>query len=175
MGNPQNDRKRRIKEAKAKKKMEDFDVPVTPMLDMAFQLLTFFILTYNPAPTEGQFSMDLLPAAPATDFRANDSADPAEGNDALPAALRTLPTTLRADEGGSLGTVSIGEQDVEGMPALRKELAAILNDPTLPFDQALIKVDPNLRYSELVQVIDVFSSLKVTKISFVELGPDGAP
>jgi biopolymer transport protein ExbD len=58
------------------------------------------------------------------------------------------------------------------MEALKKELKAILEDPTLPFDQALIKVDPDLRYSELMQVIDVFSSLKVTKISFAELTPD---
>lgn len=117
--------------------------------------------------------MSLLPAAPATDFRAASSSEPVAANDSLPASLRTLPTTLRSTDEGSLGRVSIGEQDVEGMPALKAELAAILNDPTLPFDQALIKVDPNLRYSELVQVIDVFSSLKVTKISFVELGPEG--
>ena len=25
-------------------------MPITPMLDMAFQLLTFFVLTYKPAP-----------------------------------------------------------------------------------------------------------------------------
>ena len=36
------------------------------MLDMAFQLLTFFVLTYHPAPQEGQFVMTLLPAQPAT-------------------------------------------------------------------------------------------------------------
>jgi hypothetical protein len=60
------------------------------------------------------------------------------------------------------------------MAALKRELRTILEDPTLPFDQALIKVDPNLKYSELMQVIDVFSSLKITKISFSELGPGDA-
>lgn len=36
-------------------------LPITPMLDMAFQLLMFFIFTYNPSALEGQ--MDLaLPA-----------------------------------------------------------------------------------------------------------------
>jgi biopolymer transport protein ExbD len=150
---------------------EEVNVPITPMLDMAFQLLTFFILTYKPAPAEGQFSMNLLPAAPATDFRAQTAAEPA-ANDNVPAALRTLPTVLRAGEGGRLGRVSLGEQEVQGMAALKRELNAILKDPTLPFDQALIKVDPNLKYSELMQVIDVFSSLKLTKISFSELGPD---
>lgn len=147
-------------------------MPVTPMLDMAFQLLTFFILTYHASPTEGQFAMTMMPPAPATDFRAQATAEPAAPNESLPAALRTLPTVLRAGESGSLGHVTIGETPVEGMEALKKELATILKDPTLPFDQALIKVDPNLRYSELMQVIDVFSSLKVTKIAFAELGPN---
>ncbi len=118
--------------------------------------------------------MNLLPAAPATDFRAQAEAEAAAANEALPASLRTLPTILRAGEAGRLGRVTLGETDVQGMDALKRELDAILNDPTLPFDQALIKFDPNLKYSELMQVIDVFSSLKVNKISFAELtGNDG--
>jgi biopolymer transport protein ExbD len=157
---------------KKKKQDEEIQVPITPMLDMAFQLLTFFILTYKPAPSENQFAMSLMPAAPATDFRAQAAAEAAAPNDSLPASLRTLPTVLRAGEGGMLGRVTLGEQDVNGMEALKRELDVILKDPTLPFDQALIKVDPNLKYSELIQVIDVFSSLKVTKISFAELGPN---
>ena len=35
------------------------DLPITPMLDMSFQLLAFFILTFKPAPTEGQLVMAL--------------------------------------------------------------------------------------------------------------------
>ncbi len=45
-------------------------VPVAPMLDMAFQLLTFFVLTYRAAPVEGQFVMNLLPPQPATSMAA---------------------------------------------------------------------------------------------------------
>jgi biopolymer transport protein ExbD len=160
---------------KKRKPQEDVEIPITPMLDMAFQLLTFFILTYHPMPTEGQFAMTMLPAAPATDYRAQAAAEAAPANENLPAALRTLPTVLRAGEAGGLGRVTIGESDVQGMDALKKELSTILKDPTLPFDQALLKVDPNLRYSELMQVIDVFSSLKVNKIAFQELGPNDAP
>jgi len=32
-------------------------LPITPMLDMAFQLLTFFIFTYPPSGLEGQMAM----------------------------------------------------------------------------------------------------------------------
>lgn len=35
------------------------DLPITPMLDMSFQLMAFFILTFRPAPTEGQISLAL--------------------------------------------------------------------------------------------------------------------
>jgi biopolymer transport protein ExbD len=155
-----------------KPRSEDVEIPVTPMLDMAFQLLTFFILTYHPMPSEVQFVMNLMPAAPATDFRAQAPTEATATNPEIPAALRTLPTMLRAGEGGKLGRVTLGENDMQGMEALKRELKSILEDPTLPFDQALIKVDPDLLYSELMQVIDVFASLKVTKISFAELTPD---
>ncbi len=38
------------------------DLPIIPMLDMSFQLLAFFIITFHPAPTEGQIAMQLPPA-----------------------------------------------------------------------------------------------------------------
>jgi len=38
------------------------DLPITPMLDMSFQLLSFFIMTFHPTPTEGQIAMTLPPA-----------------------------------------------------------------------------------------------------------------
>ena len=35
------------------------DLPITPMLDMSFQLMAFFILTFRPMPTEGQMALAL--------------------------------------------------------------------------------------------------------------------
>src|ERR1700736_3569201 len=40
----------------------EVELPITPMLDMAFQLLAFFILTYHPSALEGQVAL-ALPAA----------------------------------------------------------------------------------------------------------------
>ena len=156
-------------------KSEGPEIPITPMLDMAFQLLTFFILTYHPAPQDVRFAMNLLPAQPATSMEAP-APTPENAPTDLPAGLRTLPTTLRAQPDGTIGRVTFGDNEVQGMEALSKELSAILKDPTLPFDQALIKVDPKLKYSELIKVIDVFADNKLTKISFAELGsePEGA-
>jgi hypothetical protein len=60
---------------------------------------------------------------------------------------------------------------------LKKEIEDVVNDPNLSFDQALIQVDRNVKYSDLVRVIDVYSSLEdashkpkpLTKVSFSEL------
>lgn len=140
------------------------EVPITPMLDMAFQLLTFFVLTYHPAPIEGQFSMSLLPPQPATKLDATPPPDAAPSSE-LPVSLRTVTTILRADETGGLGRITLGEVDVRDLEELDSKAKDVLEDPDLPFDQALIQVDPRLRYEGLLQVVDVLSKY-TTKIAF---------
>jgi biopolymer transport protein ExbD len=158
--------------------IDEPNVPIAPMLDMAFQLLTFFVLTYHPAPQEGQFVMTLLPPQPATAMAAVPAANqPATSND-VPVSLRTLPTILKADDGGGLGRIVVEQTEVPNEPqALEAALSKYLKDPDLPFDQTLLKVDPNLRYSELMTVINAFSNAftkagKSPKLSFVELRTD---
>ncbi len=157
---------------------EEPTVPVAPMLDMAFQLLTFFILTFKPLPTEGQFVMNLLPAQPATEMSAE---APSEAtSDQLPATLRTLPTVLKAGQGGTLAEIIVGETVIPtDQAALEKELDKYLQDPNLPFDQTLLKVDPNLKYSEVIKVVNAFSNAfirarKEPNISFDQLQPGEA-
>ncbi len=41
----------------------DLGIMITPMLDMAFQLLAFFIMTFQPSPSEAALDGSLLPAA----------------------------------------------------------------------------------------------------------------
>jgi biopolymer transport protein ExbD len=165
-----------LAERKNVRKAEEPTVQIAPMLDMAFQLLTFFILTYRPMPSEGQFLMNLLPPQPATSINAEAPSE-AAASDRLPASLRTLPTVLKAGPGGSLAEIAVGDQTIPTDPnALEKELDKYLQDPNLPFDQTLLKVDPSLKYSELMTVINAFSNAfirakKPPNISFDELGP----
>ena len=53
-------------ERKKVSRAKEPEIPITPMLDMAFQLLTFFVLTYHAMPTEGSIGMSFIPAQPAT-------------------------------------------------------------------------------------------------------------
>src|SRR5438552_14874064 len=43
----------------------EVELPITPMLDMAFQLLMFFILTYRPSMLEGHLALSLPSTADA--------------------------------------------------------------------------------------------------------------
>ena len=119
--------------------------------------------------------MNLMPAAPATDFRAQAQAETTADQPRHP---RRAPDLAHGPPRRRRGNARPGHPgrerragDGRAQDGARRRSS---KDPTLPFDQALIKVDPNLKYSELMQVIDVFSSLKVTKISFAELGPNEA-
>jgi biopolymer transport protein ExbD len=56
-------------------------LPITPMLDMAFQLLMFFIITYHPSALEGE--MDLAMAKSKTTTGAPSIAAPTNKDDDL--------------------------------------------------------------------------------------------
>jgi biopolymer transport protein ExbD len=164
-----------LSERKNIQKSEGPEVPITPMLDMAFQLLTFFVLTYKPAPSEGQFVMNLLPPQPATSISAEAPSE--KPSDTLPATIRTLPTVLKAGAGGRLDQIVVGETPLAtDFKALEAELEKYLNDPDLPFEQTLLKVDPRLRYSEFMRVVNAFMNAfskakKPPNISWEELIP----
>jgi biopolymer transport protein ExbD len=155
----------------------EVEIQVAPMLDMAFQLLTFFILTDRPMPVEGQFAMNLLPASPVMDINAQAPEAGDTSAAGLPAALRTLTTNLIAGSDGALARISLGESEFDTTDQLRARLKEIVADKTLPFDQALIQVDPGLHYEDLMRVIEVFSGpgVGITKLSFGVLGDQGMP
>jgi biopolymer transport protein ExbD len=77
------------------------DLPITPMLDMSFQLMAFFIFTFRPAPTEGQIAMSL----------------PKEegGGEGIPSPIDDKPVTfvvtVESAGNGTIGNMTIREKD----------------------------------------------------------------
>jgi biopolymer transport protein ExbD len=147
------------------------------MLDMAFQLLTFFILTFRPSPVEGQVSLRLPPPQPLTNVKAAEKAGADTSKLDPVAGLNSLIVTVFSAPDGEIASLAVGEGNVPNLPQLDARLRAVLEDASTPFDQVLIQVGSNLRYEELMKVIDICtrqklpSGEKLTKLSFVEL-PD---
>lgn len=162
---------------KKKPANEEVELNLAAMLDMAFQLLTFFILTFNPPPVEGQISLRLPPPKPVDAKVAGAKPPGADQNskDAVK-SVSTLVISAFADQGGQLGSMGVGEEGVATLPALDEKLKKIFNDPSVPFEQVIIQVGSALKYEELMKVVEVCAKQKMpdgkplSKLSFVEAG-----
>jgi biopolymer transport protein ExbD len=74
------------------------ELPITPMLDMAFQLLAFFVIFYHPSASEGQIQLS-LPAGGEARAKAEMEVDPAalSDTDIEPPADLTVVIKTRQD------------------------------------------------------------------------------
>ncbi|HEY5314136.1 MAG TPA: biopolymer transporter ExbD [Pirellulales bacterium] len=161
-----------------RRKQEDVSLNLAAMLDMAFQLLTFFILTFKPAPVEGQIDLRLPPPQPITNPNAvakagadTSNVDPVQGVNSL--IISVFPTPS-----GGIANMAIGERQISFFQ-LGSELKGVLADPGSPFDQVVVQVGSGVNYENLMKVIDVCTHQKLAdgkplnKLSFVELPTDG--
>ncbi len=171
-----------------RRKSSDVKLNLAAMLDMAFQLLSFFVLTFTPDPSEGQIMLRLPPpeavALVKTDKQAGqdkENTNPVEG-------IESLIISVFSNGDGTVQSIAVGEGVVgENSPdkakALEVRLGVILDDPDAPFKQVILQIGSKLRYDELMKLIDVCTRQKLpsgeslTKLSFVELpeGEAGAP
>ncbi|MGW8257612.1 MAG: ExbD/TolR family protein [Thermoguttaceae bacterium] len=155
------------------RQQSEVELNMASMLDMAFQLLTFFILTFRPAPIEGQILLRLPPPQPVTAGTENVGSDFTNTNPAK--GLETLTISVFGDKSGDIGSLAIGETGVKNLTELESRLTKIFADPVASFQQVLIQVGGNLRYEGLMKVIDICTHIKLangkrlSKLSFVEL------
>jgi len=157
----------------------EVELNLAAMLDMAFQLLTFFILTFKPAPIEGQVLLRLPPPQPVTNINAGEKAGADPQNTNPVQGLTTLVISALANPDGSLKQMAVGETAIAGLTALERKLEDIFRDSGSGFDQVIIQVDSRLQYGPLMQVIDICTRQKLpsgeplSKLSFVELPSGG--
>ena len=116
-----------------KRSQQDVELNMASMLDMAFQLLAFFILTFQPPPLESQISLRLPPAKPASN--PNGQGKPGNQNrEVQPSSVNTLAVTVIAKRNGDIdfarnGT-GVGGQPVASLAELSARLQGILRTPT---------------------------------------------
>lgn len=154
---------------------DNVELNLAAMLDMAFQLLTFFILTFKPAPVEGQIHLN-LPPAQASIIVPPDKHPP--GGEPLK-NINTLPIRVVANAAGQVGELSLGDDRVDGLEQLDQRLKGALRDPTLPFDRVVIEASPALQYQPLMQVMEICAhqtlanGKRLTNVGIAELSADG--
>ncbi len=141
-------------------------LPITPMLDMAFQLLAFFILTFQVANPETRLDLDLPVASVALP---GSGPRPAK---AVPEAEDDLDASLvvraEAAEDGSLRRLSLGQNELPDHLALAdrlKRYASLLEGRPL---RVLLQADDSLRYEEAARIVGACSTAGVSAIRLAD-------
>ena len=129
------------------------DLPITPMLDMSFQLMAFFILTFRPTPMEAQIPL----ALPAEKADANQTAPPS--TDLMPEEDNELIVQIYAADTGTPNRIiaKLKTGDVE-LGADTAELNKFLKDQVASRGgkAAKLKLEmvENLNYQYVIKLID---------------------
>jgi biopolymer transport protein ExbD len=127
---------------------EKIPIDMTPMIDIVFQLLTFFIMTLKIATQEGDFNIRMPLAAP----RAG-TPDP---NQLPPMKLR-----LRADANGNLVDMVLNERTFSGADRwqqLHNNVASLVGDGSLAASAEVeLDCDYNLKYENVIRAITAVS------------------
>jgi biopolymer transport protein ExbD len=139
----------------------EVELAITPMLDMTFQLLFFFILNYNPSALEMQMAMALpsedKEAAARTQQEAEKGND--EEDEMLPADLTIfLKTQFDGFNNGTISQITVEKNHVQ-QPEIKsvKELGDYLAGVRATLqnqEQVNIKADRRLSWEQFIKVRD---------------------
>jgi biopolymer transport protein ExbD len=144
------------------------------MLDMAFQLLAFFILTFQPSEIETQISMR-MPQEKVQSQGATTEVDPNPPPDVEEELGLPLIITVNATPDGDIARITVGPNAIQSdtpeslFATLEGQVSKMLSE--LSIERIQLSVDEALRYEGLMYVVDVCARQKLpngermTKIS----------
>jgi len=164
----------------------DVELNLAAMLDMAFQLLAFFIFTFRPSPVEGQLALHMPRALPVAQGSAEAPVEASENQGGI-FADNSFVLTVRADANGNVAGADLdfagpafqGPANDANLRYLDGRLRDIFGFQETPFDQVVIRADPKLKYEELLKIVDVCLKQKMpngeplSKLSLMEITEPG--
>lgn len=164
----------------------EVNLPVTPMLDMTFQLLTFFIFTYHPSAMEGQMEMTLpgggeAKAKDKQDVNPDSVSDPdIKSETTVTVKVRTV--TGDENAGAIVFPIEVDVKDglakgsVSSIKELEAYLKSLMNEKKLVSESDGVKVEAQnkLKWACVVEVMDACKNAGLSNVGFLP-PPDLAP
>lgn len=132
---------------------------MTPMIDVVFQLLIFFMFSFKIVAVEGEFSVN-MPKMQGS------AAGPTDPTDVLP----EVTVQLVPKEGtGELGAIVVNDENSVGsIPELAGLFAALTNNDQAIAEETELKiVAPSaLHYEHVMAVINAAAGSNIQKVKF---------
>ena len=115
-------------------------INMTPMIDVVFLLLTFFVMTFKIIVPEGDFNVQMPPQGQAQ---------------AAEIDTDSVQVRLLADADGLLAAIQLNGEDIDGFDRLRQRVSAI--SKAKPDLAAALMPDEHLRYEYVIRTITAIS------------------
>lgn len=126
--------------------VDKVEIQMTPMIDIVFQLLIFFLFSFKITAQEGDFNIRMPVAGPVS--QAIDTQ--------LPIKVR-----LTADPDGNLTGIQMADRKLPNFAALREQVIAIVGNDAGPDvadkTEAEIDFDFNLKYRFVIAAVTAMS------------------
>jgi biopolymer transport protein ExbD len=175
--------------------ISDIVLPITPMLDMAFQLLTFFIFTYHPSAMEGQMALTLPTDADNAAKKQEDiKIDQVPKTEELPEPVIELTILVKPSDQGGENPIVVEENTIRtpmaDPDALKKYLKTVFDRRKETIEAELkgvkedkrdeerkakiakigVKVHPTnkVKWGDVVKVMDAARAAGFSSVSFAK-------
>jgi biopolymer transport protein ExbD len=140
------------------------------MLDLIFNLLAFFVVTFNPPSPELNFDFALPESSQGKSTEPPPDSFEFEGE-----LFQDVTIRLSATAEGELSAILVEGQKVDGIRGMVSKIQrmsgtmmGLAGDSEAALNTAQILADPKLKYAHIVQVVDACYKCRLLKINFRE-------
>ena len=138
---------------------DKIELQMTPMIDIVFQLLVFFIMTFKIVTQEGDFNVKMPLAA-------------ASGSEVDPTAL-DMKLRLTANGAGELTGIRLNDQEFSDFDKLHLYVIGLVggDQPTTIRETAEVEIDADyqLRYEYIIRAVTAVTGYRTENDEVVKL------
>lgn len=153
--------------------MKDFRLSLTSLLDLVFNILAFFVITYKPPLQTKDYQVN-LPPPKQVESHASSETMFAPRN---PEQFKDISIGLEAGEGGVLSGITLegkaiplGEKARETLASSIKKLCDdVINQGGEPITAVNIVAAPELKYRYLLTAVDACRAAGIEKVGFMPM------